>query len=72
MREAYRLEKHIVSEFPAAGVHNDRQTGVIALLYRGRKEAIPVLAQFRTEVRQLLMTFATGKPKQPHDGCEGR
>ncbi|NTU67848.1 MAG: ribonuclease P protein component [Chlorobiaceae bacterium] len=54
MREAYRLEKTALS---ALTVRNVTEVAFVAFMYRGRRDAVPSLQEFRTEVARLLMVF---------------
>jgi len=54
MREAYRLEKPVLSALVAG---NPPKVAFIAFMYRGRRDAVPSLQDLRTEVNRLLRTF---------------
>ena len=73
MREAYRLEKGVLS------VSSDRQSQPeemsqvkLAFLYRGRADSVPSLEEFRAEIRQLLKQFASKRPPKAREGDEVR
>ncbi|NTV02518.1 MAG: ribonuclease P protein component [Chlorobiaceae bacterium] len=51
MREAYRLEKRLL---PASSA---TEVVFVAFMYRGRRDAIPSLQDFRVEVGRLLKAF---------------
>ena len=54
MREAYRLEKPAL---PAMVDGDSPKVAFIAFMYRGRRDAVPSLQDFRTEVSRLLKAF---------------
>ena len=54
MREAYRLEKSALSAWLAG---KPQQVEFIAFMYRGRREIVPSLQEFRGEVGRLLKAF---------------
>ena len=61
MREAYRLEKSALADLTAGtGAVGSGEPGItfIAILYRGRRDAVPSLQEFRVEMRRLLPTVA--------------
>jgi ribonuclease P protein component len=73
MREAYRLEKPFLLELIAGTAPSgDGRAGVtfIAILYRGGREAIPSLPEFRTEMRTMLQSFAKRSARSVSEGDE--
>ncbi len=57
MREAYRLEKPGMEATPAGGglqETGEEKVTFIAILYRGGRDCIPPLAEFRDQMRVLL------------------
>jgi ribonuclease P protein component len=73
MREAYRLEKPFLLELiDGMAPSGDCGTGVtfIAILYRGGREAIPSLPEFRTEMRTMLQSCAKRPARSVSEGEE--
>jgi len=71
MREAYRLEKQVLTGVPVNDGHDGCEVLFIAFLYRGRRDAEPSLSGFRSEIRQMLRTFVLKKLKPSPDGNQG-
>jgi ribonuclease P protein component len=73
MREAYRLEKWVLS---GKAEHESRPEEkiqvVLAFLYRGRADSVPSLDGFRAEVRQLLKQFVSKRPLKARGDDEVR
>jgi len=67
MREAYRLEKNILSGMLTSGSRKEQTQLILAFLYRGRADAIPSLERFRAEIRQMLKNL----PEQAAAGMGG-
>lgn len=68
LREAYRLEKGVLSAL--IDPDNSRKVAhyFVALLYRGKADVIPPLDGFRDEIRRLLHKLVMKRVYQPHDG----
>lgn len=59
MREAYRLEKSVqVPGTALDGRECSNDVLFIAFIYRGRKESVPSLQEFRVEFRRILQALA--------------
>ncbi|TNJ39517.1 ribonuclease P protein component [Chlorobaculum thiosulfatiphilum] len=67
MREAYRLEKNILSGMLISGSRKEQTQVILAFLYRGRADAIPSLERFRAEIRHMLKNL----PEQAAAGMGG-
>jgi ribonuclease P protein component len=68
MREAYRMEKGVLS---CTGIHGEgagRLHYSLAILYRGRADSIPSLEEFRDETRRLLKNFDLKRSSQSNNG----
>lgn len=58
MREAYRLEKSLMLPFVSGDVDKaGHDVTFIAFLYRGRRDAVPSLQDFRDEMRRMMRAF---------------
>jgi ribonuclease P protein component len=64
MREAYRLEKCILSEMVASGGQKEETQMILAFLYRGRTDSIPSLERFRAEIRHMLKNLLSNRRPQ--------
>lgn len=64
MREAYRLEKSILSGMVASGSQKEETQIILAFLYRGRADAIPSLEKFRAEIRHMLNNLLSNRLPQ--------
>ncbi|AOS84929.1 ribonuclease P protein component [Chlorobaculum limnaeum] len=64
MREAYRLEKSILSEAVSSESRKDGHQLFLAFLYRGRADAIPSQERFRAEIRYLLKNLLSNRLPQ--------
>ncbi|MGC8774887.1 MAG: ribonuclease P protein component [Chlorobaculum sp.] len=64
MREAYRLEKNILSGMFASGSRKEENQVILAFLYRGRADAIPSLERFRAEIRHMLKNLLSNRLPQ--------
>lgn len=69
MREAYRLEKGVLSDTAVQGECAESFHYSLALLYRGRADCIPSLGEFRDETRRLLKNFVLKRSSQSKDGA---
>ncbi len=59
MREAYRLEKDVLSAREGCGGPTSGQpVTFIAFIYRGRRDAIPSLVEFREEMKRMFEALA--------------
>jgi len=68
MREAYRLEKNILTGALASEERKGDTQVVLAFLYRGRADAIPALESFRTEIRHMLKKLLSNRLPQALEG----
>lgn len=69
MREAYRLEKNLLSEALASSERRkDDHQVFLAFLYRGKADAIPSLERFRAEIRHMLKHFLSNRLPQVWEG----
>jgi len=71
MREAYRLEKQVLTAFSYTDAHDGGEALFIAFLYRGRRDVEPSLAGFRSEIRQMLRTLVSKRLTPSPDGNQG-
>lgn len=59
MREAYRLEKLVfATREGTAGLQTGTSVTFVAFIYRGRREPIPSLVEFRDEMKRMLEALA--------------
>jgi ribonuclease P protein component len=68
MREAYRLEKNMLSEVVASESLKEDNQVFLAFLYRGRVDSVPSLDGFRAEIRHMLKQFALKRQPQAREG----
>jgi ribonuclease P protein component len=68
IREAYRLEKNILSGVLASESRKDDHRLFLAFLYRGKADAIPSLEMFRAEIRHMLKHFLSNRLPQIREG----
>jgi len=71
MREAYRLEKQVLTGLSGTDGNEGSEVLFIAFLYRGRRDAEPSLAGFRSEIRQMLRTLVSKRLTPSPDGNQG-
>ena len=71
MREAYRHEKIALQGFMDAWSRQGGGTVFIAFLYRGGRDVVPSLNDFRTDMRQMMQAFISRTLKPAPDGDEG-
>jgi ribonuclease P protein component len=67
MREAYRLEKNIMTGALASEDWKGDNQVTLAFLYRGRAEAIPSLERFRAEIRHMLKNLIVNRLPQARE-----
>ncbi|NTU53626.1 MAG: ribonuclease P protein component [Chlorobiaceae bacterium] len=70
MREAYRLEKGLLSSLIVDEAQKESLSFFMAFLYRGKVETIPSLEGFRAEIRRLLKNFVTKRVSPSQLGVE--
>lgn len=68
MREAYRLEKNILTRALAFDADKGDHQVILAFLYRGRADAIPSLERFRAEIRHMLKNLLSNRLPQTREG----
>ncbi|RXK87682.1 ribonuclease P protein component [Chlorobaculum sp. 24CR] len=68
MREAYRLEKNILTRALASEAGKVDYQVMLAFLYRGRADAIPALERFRAEIRHMLKNLLSNRLPQAREG----
>jgi ribonuclease P protein component len=71
MREAYRLEKRVLEGCAeCSGAEKAGGVTLIALMYRGRREAEPTLTELRKDIHKLLAQMAKCRNGTVSDGDE--
>ncbi|WP_226986822.1 ribonuclease P protein component [Chlorobaculum tepidum] len=68
MREAYRLEKNILTRALAFDAGKGDHQVMLAFLYRARADAIPSLERFRAEIRHMLKNLLSNRLPQTREG----
>jgi ribonuclease P protein component len=71
MREAYRLEKNILTGALASEKGKGDTQVILAFLYRGRADAIPSLEMFRAEIRHMLKNLIMNRLPQAREDDRG-
>jgi ribonuclease P protein component len=68
MREAYRLEKNMLSDAVASASRKEDNQLLLAFLFRGRADAIPSLERLRVEIRHMLKNFISNRLPHLREG----